>query len=556
MHVKTIIQTHIENSAESLKQMAARMEMSEGIHKEQWNLKTITYFDVKSGLRAIEWIDKNDHSKMIVLFEGDPPVNNLNIIYDEKQKHTLEVLSREMEKGSSPIVNLVEGGKGFLIYVPIFFKNQFQGVIVGAYDIREFLDGLLGNDILQQYSVSIYEGKDLLYTKSKVKTTGEKISPVEEEFPIYNNTWKVVLKPDVALRDLFDTYLPELSFFMGLILATATFFAFHNLKMLQLVNSDLTQSNKELLDARIKADQANIAKTRFLTNMSHELRTPLNGVIGMASLLAQTELNEKQAKNTQRIVDSGKMLMTIIDDILDFSKIEAGILKLYPIPADLKAIVKELVDLINVNAAKKNIEIITRYAPEVPTNLVFDPRCIRQIVKNLLNNATKFTPNGKVLINISCKEIKDNQATIHFEIQDNGVGIPLDKQNLLFEKFSQADTSSTRKFGGTGLGLAICKRLVELMRGNIGFTSEKGKGSTFWFEVSLPIIEEGLISSVENGDAMGRKENLTNKVCEYWLSSKSKICDYHLVFDQLSTNCFALRLTNLLMFLFCRVFLG
>ncbi len=245
---------------------------------------------------------------------------------------------------------------------------------------------------------------------------------------------------------------------------------------------------EELEGARVAAEKASEAKSMFLANMSHEIRTPMNGVLGMAELLARTELTSRQRTFADTIHKSGAALLTIINDILDFSKIEAGKLELDEDPFDLQASVEDVAALVTARAQEKKIELIVRFQPDLPMAMVGDGGRIRQIIMNLVGNAVKFTHQGYVLINVS-GSVKGDIAALRIEITDTGVGMDAEALGRIFDSFQQADTSTTRKFGGTGLGLSISKRLIEAMAGRIGATSKPDEGSTFWIEVDLPIGE-------------------------------------------------------------------
>lgn len=241
------------------------------------------------------------------------------------------------------------------------------------------------------------------------------------------------------------------------------------------------------------AELANRAKSEFLANMSHEIRTPMNGVMGMASLLSGTNLDSKQKMFTDVIVKSGQSLLTIINDILDFSKIGAGQMELDPVPFNLADAIEDVAALVSSKISEKDLDLIVRIAPTLPTMMVGDVGRIRQIVTNLVGNAVKFTDCGHVYINVDGKLDSEKMGThfrLRLEVEDTGVGISKEDQLKVFDQFSQVDSSATRKHEGTGLGLAITTSLIELMEGQIGVTSELNEGSTFWFEISLPIHKD------------------------------------------------------------------
>jgi PAS domain S-box-containing protein len=308
--------------------------------------------------------------------------------------------------------------------------------------------------------------------EQRIIQTGEQISLEEKEtYSDRPNTWVATTK--IPLRDK-----------SGKIIGTFG------------ISKDITKrkrTEEALLQAKEEADSANKAKSEFLANMSHEIRTPLNGIIGFTDLLLKTPLSEIQQQYAENVNTSGFSLLGILNDILDFSKIEAGKLELDFIKTDIIEMIEIASDIIKYHAAKKGLELLLNIPQSVPRFAVVDPMRLKQILVNLLSNAVKFTQSGEVELTVTFIKEDESRGKFHFSIRDTGIGISIEQQKKLFKAFTQADSTTTRKYGGTGLGLAISNMLAEKMGSKIELCSEPDQGSTFFFTIE---------TSYENGDKL------------------------------------------------------
>ena len=485
--VKNEIVARMEARILALVRMARRWEDWGQPSQEQWEFEAELYVSHFPGYQAIAWVNPQ-LTRWVTPPAGNEAMQDLALAFEQQRQSVLEAVRNRREVAVTRSIDLMQGGKGFLVYIPIFQGENCGGIIVGVFRVQELLDTILHEQVAPRYSIALFDGEEKIYSRPDSNRRHLKKWGQETTIELYGVTWRMQVWPRPELLAGTRSALPQLTLGMGLLMAILLALEVNlaqtarlRARAVEAANQGLEreisgreQMEEALREAKEAAEAANRAKSEFLASMSHELRTPLGIILGYIDLLLEKtfgSLREEQVDTLRRIDRSARELFDLITAVLDLSRLEAGRLPVEVREVRIPKLLEELQAETQGLRERASLEFVWQVEGELPPTHT-DPGKLKVVVKNLIGNAVKFTKAGSITV-----AAHSHNGGVEISVTDTGIGIPPEALALIFEPFHQVDNSGQQ--GGTGLGLYIVKRLLELLGGTVRVESEVGRGSTF-----------------------------------------------------------------------------
>ena len=470
--IKKEIRARFEPQVLALTRMAKQWEFKGGMERIEWEHHAAILRDQYRNFQAIEWVDPSFHVRWISPLKGNEQAVNLNLAFEDNRRIALQRARDKRGVTATKTIDLVQGGKGFLVYVPIFSGDQFEGFILGVFQVDAFMNSILKGDYIRNVGLQVYEHQNKIYqTQNKFEENPEWSGQTEILF--YGVPWKIKMGFTSGYINLIRSWVPRLVMVFGIVLSF--------LLSLNLFYSGVARGNQH------KAEMASQAKSEFLARVSHEFRTPMNAFMGYAQLLEEESgsLSSHQQEYVEIMLKSGNHLLDLINEVLDITKIERGETHLEAEELNVQTLLHEVTASLKPLAQERRISLIEDFPRGEGTLIWSDPMLLKQVLINLMSNAIKYNKEGgRVWISF----INGNSSNIEIQIKDSGHGIPEDQIETIFDPFARLDNSPDNP-EGSGLGLYITKKLIELMSGTVSIKSELDVGSTF--SILIPIRKQG-----------------------------------------------------------------
>lgn len=499
-YVRAAIATPLESEARAVERMALRLGGASPAHAV-WAEDAARHLHDFAGTYVLERIDftSGTHWSVPHGFRPSPELS-------ERRAQAVRAARDGGTTALSHAVRLQEGSHGFVMAAPIVRSRAAAGAVVAVVNFDRLIERALEGQEQVGYEIALFDGVRQVHGRDRPGAEAEAWI-TEVDLGVRNTSLRLRLWPTPTRLAQLEGRLPSLMLVGGLLLSAVltsmTFFAGTSRRrerQLRGVAQELRASEQRYRKARDAALESDRLKSEFVANVSHELRTPMNGILGLTELLLETDLTPEQREHAATVRECGETLLVLLNDILDLSKVAAGRLEIQSVPFEPRRLVQQTADLFAERARRKGVDLVCLVHHDVPDTVVGDPGRVRQVLTNLLGNAVKFTDAGEIVVRVSNAGSSEAGLVLRVEVSDTGIGIAPEAGAQIFQPFVQADGSITRKYGGTGLGLVISKQLAELMGGQMGMTSEVGRGSTFWFTVlATPVAAQPAPSATRDG---------------------------------------------------------